>query len=128
VQALTPPDHRARVVYGHWLLAKCIVNPRCVANILFTDEAGFTRDGIVNFKFQFGTINLDYLKPMLCHKFKRLLRQCKSGRYTNLSVQTTCFTGWSYPYQPSLSWTQQVHWRPLNTRNNYKPITESTLL
>jgi hypothetical protein len=49
VQALTPPDHRARVVYCHWLLAKCVVNPRFVANILFTDKAGFTRDGIVNF-------------------------------------------------------------------------------
>jgi hypothetical protein len=48
VQALTP-DHRARVVYCHWLLEKCVVNPRFVANILFTDEAGFTRDGIVNF-------------------------------------------------------------------------------
>jgi hypothetical protein len=49
VQALTPPDHRARVVYFHWLLTKCVVNPRFVANILFTDEAGFTSDGIVNF-------------------------------------------------------------------------------
>jgi hypothetical protein len=82
----------------------------------------------VTFKFQFGTINLEYLKPTLCHKFKRLLRHCKSGRYTNLSVQMTCFTGWSYPYQPSLSWTQEVHCRPLNTRNNYKLITASTLL
>jgi hypothetical protein len=50
VQALTPPDHHARVVYCHWLLAKCVVNPQFVANILFTDEAGFTRDGIVNFR------------------------------------------------------------------------------
>jgi hypothetical protein len=49
VQALTPPDHRARVVYCYCLLAKCVVNPRFVAKILFTDEAGFTRDAIVNF-------------------------------------------------------------------------------
>jgi hypothetical protein len=49
VQALTPPDDHARVVYCHWLLAKCIVNSRFVPNILFTDEAGFTRAGIVNF-------------------------------------------------------------------------------
>jgi hypothetical protein len=37
VQALTPPDHRASVVYFHWLLTKCVVNPWFVANILFTD-------------------------------------------------------------------------------------------
>jgi hypothetical protein len=49
LQALTPPDHRARVVHCHWLLAKYFVNPRFVANILFTDEAGFTRDSVVNF-------------------------------------------------------------------------------
>jgi hypothetical protein len=33
VKALTPPDHRARVVYCHWLFAKCIVIPRFIANI-----------------------------------------------------------------------------------------------
>jgi hypothetical protein len=49
VKALTPPDHRERVVYYHWLLAKFVVNPRFVGNILFTDDAGFTRDVIVNF-------------------------------------------------------------------------------
>jgi hypothetical protein len=49
VQDLTPPDHRERVVYCHRILAKYAVNPRFVANTLFTDEAGFTRDGIVNF-------------------------------------------------------------------------------
>jgi hypothetical protein len=48
-QALIPPGHRARVVYCHWLLAKCVVNPRFVANILFTDEVGFKRDSVVNF-------------------------------------------------------------------------------
>jgi hypothetical protein len=36
-------------VYCHWLLEKYVVNPRFVANILFTGEAGFTREGIVNF-------------------------------------------------------------------------------
>jgi hypothetical protein len=49
VQALNPPDHPARVLFCQWLLAKCIVNTQLVANILFTDEVGFTRDGIVNF-------------------------------------------------------------------------------
>lgn len=31
-----------------WLLAKCVVNTQFVANILFTDEAGFTGNGTVN--------------------------------------------------------------------------------
>jgi hypothetical protein len=48
VQARTSPDQRARVVFCQWLLAKCFVNKKCVANILLTDEVGFTRDGIVN--------------------------------------------------------------------------------
>jgi hypothetical protein len=49
VQALTPPNHRARVVFCQWLLAKCLVNTQFVADILFTDEAGFTRECIVSF-------------------------------------------------------------------------------
>jgi hypothetical protein len=46
--ALTFPEHRARIVFCQWLLTTCFVNTQFVANILFTDEAGFTRDGIVN--------------------------------------------------------------------------------
>jgi hypothetical protein len=48
VQTLIPPDHPARVEFCQWLLANCVVNTQFIANILFTDEAGFTRDGIVN--------------------------------------------------------------------------------
>jgi hypothetical protein len=49
VEALEPPDHRARGGVFQWHLAKCVVNTQLVANILFNDEAGFTRGGIVNF-------------------------------------------------------------------------------
>jgi hypothetical protein len=49
VHVLTPPDHRARAVFCQWLLAKCLVNTQFVANILLIDEAGFIRDGTVNF-------------------------------------------------------------------------------
>jgi hypothetical protein len=49
VQALTPPDRRATVVCCQWFLAKCVVSTQFVANILFTDEEGFTRDGILKF-------------------------------------------------------------------------------
>jgi hypothetical protein len=43
------PDHRVRVVFCQWLLAKCVANTQFVANIIFNENAGFTRDGIVNF-------------------------------------------------------------------------------
>jgi hypothetical protein len=46
--ALTLPDHRAGMVFCQWLLATCFVNAQFVANILLTDEVGFTSDGIVN--------------------------------------------------------------------------------
>jgi hypothetical protein len=49
LQALTPPDHCVRALFCQWLLAKCIIDTQFAANILFTDEVGFTRDGIVNF-------------------------------------------------------------------------------
>jgi hypothetical protein len=50
VQAPTSPDHRARVVFCQRLLAKCVVNTQFVANILFTDEAGFIKECTVNFR------------------------------------------------------------------------------
>jgi hypothetical protein len=50
VQALTPTDHRARTMFCQLLLAMCFVNTQFVANILFTDEVGFTKDSIVNFR------------------------------------------------------------------------------
>jgi hypothetical protein len=49
VQACIPPDYHARVVFCQLLLRKCVIDTQFVANILFTDEAEFTRDGIVNF-------------------------------------------------------------------------------
>jgi hypothetical protein len=36
-------------VFCPWLLARCVEYTQLVANILFTDEAEFTRDDIVNF-------------------------------------------------------------------------------
>jgi hypothetical protein len=47
MEALTP-NHHVRVVVCQWLLAKCVVNTQFVANVLFTNEAGFTRDGIMH--------------------------------------------------------------------------------
>jgi hypothetical protein len=49
VQALTSPDHHARVVPCQRLLEKSIVNTQFAADILFTDEARFIKDGNVNF-------------------------------------------------------------------------------
>jgi hypothetical protein len=33
VQSLTPPDHRARLLFCQWRLIKCVVNTQFVANI-----------------------------------------------------------------------------------------------
>jgi hypothetical protein len=49
VKAITPPENRARAVFCQWLVAKYVVNIQFLSNFLFTDEAGFTRDGVVNF-------------------------------------------------------------------------------
>ena len=48
VQALFPDDHQHRQTYCQWLLSKVNSDPEFVSNILFTDEARFTRDGVVN--------------------------------------------------------------------------------
>jgi len=49
VQALNPPDCRARLQYYRWILRKQTRNVDMIANILFTDEAAFTRDKNFNF-------------------------------------------------------------------------------
>ncbi|KAJ4442849.1 hypothetical protein ANN_04442 [Periplaneta americana] len=52
VQALSPADCPARVRFCQWFLQQCGVNPNFPALVLFTDEAQFTRDGIINFHNQ----------------------------------------------------------------------------
>lgn len=52
VQALSPADYPARLMYCQWFLQQCGVNPNFGAVVLFTDEATFTRDGIQNFHNQ----------------------------------------------------------------------------
>lgn len=49
VQALNPLDHEARLVFCRWFLRSDAEDPRFLSDILFTDEAGFTRNGVVNF-------------------------------------------------------------------------------
>jgi hypothetical protein len=50
VQALTSPEHLAKQVFCQWLLTNCrVVNTQSAANMLFTDEMAFIRDGIVKF-------------------------------------------------------------------------------
>ncbi|KAJ4439355.1 hypothetical protein ANN_07477 [Periplaneta americana] len=52
VQVLSPADYPARVRFCQWFLQQCGVNPNFPALVLFTDEAQFTRDGIINFHYQ----------------------------------------------------------------------------
>lgn len=49
VQALRPQDPPARLHFCQWLLQRCGDDPHFISTILFTDEAGFHQDGIVNF-------------------------------------------------------------------------------
>lgn len=49
VQALKPQDLPRREAFCRWLVLKCERNAEFIQKILFTDEAGFTRDGVVNF-------------------------------------------------------------------------------
>jgi hypothetical protein len=49
VQALTTADYPAHLQFCQWLLQRCIIQPPFLSPILFTDEAGFCIDGIINF-------------------------------------------------------------------------------
>lgn len=48
VQALNPQDFPHRVECSRWFLTKDIEEPGFLENVLFTDEASFTREGIFN--------------------------------------------------------------------------------
>lgn len=48
VQALQPGDELRRQQFCGWLIQKCAEEPNFLRSILFTDEAGFTRDGVFN--------------------------------------------------------------------------------
>lgn len=48
VQALEPGDPPRRLAFCHWLRAILQQQPNFLNNVIFTDEAGFTRDGIFN--------------------------------------------------------------------------------
>lgn len=48
VQALNPRDYPRRVECSRWFLNKEIENPMFLEQVLFTDEASFTREGIFN--------------------------------------------------------------------------------
>jgi hypothetical protein len=48
VHAMSPDDYPKRLQYANWFLQHHIRNHNFGTSILFTDEAGFTRDGIIN--------------------------------------------------------------------------------
>lgn len=48
VQALLPTDLPRRLEFCHWFLEKHNEDPNFLRYVMFTDEAGFTRDGIFN--------------------------------------------------------------------------------
>ena len=48
MQESKPEDHRARRAYCRWLLQMSGDQPDFLNHVLWTDESGFTRDGIMN--------------------------------------------------------------------------------
>ncbi|KAL4107937.1 hypothetical protein QTP88_018206 [Uroleucon formosanum] len=48
VQELLPRDYPARLIFSQTIIGKIAMNPNFLKNILFTDEAVFTKDGIFN--------------------------------------------------------------------------------
>lgn len=48
VQGLAEADFQPRLTFCQWFLQRC-AGPNFAANVLFTDESGFTRDAILNF-------------------------------------------------------------------------------
>ena len=57
-QGLCPADYQRRFDYCNWMLNQIAQTPAFLQNILFTDEAKFTRDGNVN------THNAHYWSPV----------------------------------------------------------------
>jgi hypothetical protein len=49
VQGLGPADFPAREAFCQWFVHQYALNPFFVSSVLFTDEAAFTRNGIINF-------------------------------------------------------------------------------
>lgn len=48
VHELNPNDFPARVVYANWVLQQQRNVPSFIGSVLFTDEAGFNKNGIIN--------------------------------------------------------------------------------
>jgi len=48
VQELLPRDYPARLIFSQTIIDRITINPNFVKNILFNDEAVFTKDGIFN--------------------------------------------------------------------------------
>jgi hypothetical protein len=48
MQGLCVEDFPRRVQFCQWLLQRCLNQPHFVSQVLFTDEASFTRDGFFN--------------------------------------------------------------------------------
>lgn len=48
VQTQQPEDYALRIAFAQWYLGKCATSPLFPAEVLFSDEASFTREGIFN--------------------------------------------------------------------------------
>lgn len=50
VQEILPTDTIARVMYSQWIIDQYVNDPLFCSRILFTDEASFNRDGVLNYR------------------------------------------------------------------------------
>ena len=48
VQTLQPDNYAFRMAFAQWCLVKCHTDPFFPVKVLFSDEAFFTREGILN--------------------------------------------------------------------------------
>jgi hypothetical protein len=92
VQALTPPDCCARAVFCQWHLAKCIVNTQFVAIVLFSDNAGFTRDRIVNSHNTHVWADDNPHTTVASRHQHRFSHQCPGGHLMWSTLRTSCLT------------------------------------
>ena len=71
VQALKPDDYAPRIAFPQWYLGKDATNPLFSAEVLFSDEASFTREGIFN------TYNIHMLAEENPYAIRRLAAQTR---------------------------------------------------
>ena len=78
VQALLPADYPSRVIFAQWYLQQCTF-PNFKVSILFTDEANFSLDAIINHHNN----QMWFMHDGALAHFSRIAREFLNNNYTN---------------------------------------------